>query len=113
MTIVALLKSNEEQRSIVKSTSVQVVGQGQQGLWITFTFPELRVVEEVLQVEFDTNPEMWLVRSGWIQDKKYGLADGLAGDNVVGLSLHLAVGTTVTDNVNGTTLTGTCLAIGF
>jgi len=113
MTIIALIKSNEEQRTVAKATDVRVVCQGQQGLYITFTFTELRKIEQVLHVEFDTNPEMWILRSGWIQDKKYGVAGGLAGDNVVGMSIYLAIGTTVTDCVNGTTLTSQCVAIGF
>ena len=113
MTILALIKSNEEERTLAKATDVKVVGQGQQGLWFTFTFAELRKVEQVIHVEFDTDPEMWIVRSGWVQDKKYGETDGMLADNIVGISIYLAVGTTVLDDINGTTLTAECVALGW
>ena len=113
MTILALIKSNEEQRTIAKATETRVVGKGQQGLWLTFTFTELRKVEQVLHVEFETDPNMFIIRSGWIQDKKYGVQGGFAADNIVGLSIYLAVGTTITDLVNGTTLRSECVVIGF
>lgn len=106
MTILALIKSNEEQRLLVRATDTKVVGQGQQGLYFQFTFPELRTVEQLIHIEFDTDPEMWIVRGGHPQDKAYAA-------NVVGVSIYLAVGTTVTDAVNGTTLKATAVATGF
>lgn len=112
MTILALLKSNEEQRTIAEATTTEVLGEGWHGLWITVTFPELRTVERILQVEFDTDPEMWLLFSGWIQDKAYGESDGLAADNIVGMSIYLAIGSTVTAT-HGTSLTTRCIVLGF
>jgi hypothetical protein len=104
--ILALIKSNEEQRTIVKTTQTKVVPQGQQGLYFLFTFPELRTVEQLLHVEFDTDPEKWIISAGWIQDKTY---DG----NTVGMSIYMAIGMTVTDQVNGTTLQATAVALGI
>jgi hypothetical protein len=106
LTILATIKSNEEQRTLVSTTDVKVVGQGQQGLYFSFIFPELKTVEQLIHVEFETDPEMWIIRGGQPQDKDYS-------GNVVGMSIYLAVGTTVTDNVNGTTLTAKAVAIGF
>jgi hypothetical protein len=67
MAILALIRSNEEQRTVAKTTSVKVVPQGQQGLYFLFTFPELRTVEQLLHVEFDTDPEKWIISAGWIR----------------------------------------------
>jgi len=106
LTILALIKSNEEQRTLVSTTDTKVVCQGQQGIYFTFTFSELRTVEQLIHIEFDTDPEMWLIRGGYPQDKTYS-------GNTVGMSIYLAIGTTVTDNVNGTTLRARACAVGF
>lgn len=44
--ILALIKSNEEQRTVVRSTDTRVVCQGQQGIYFIFTFPELKTVTD-------------------------------------------------------------------
>lgn len=98
MTVIALIKSNEEQRTIAKATDVRVISAQAQGLYLIFTFPELRKVEQVLHVEVETNPESWC-QSHNPQDKTYL-------GNTVGMSLYL-------DNAAGTTLTTECVVIGF
>lgn len=91
MTIIATL--HRDGRTIVKSTVTQVIPGGAQGLYLTFTFSELRTVEQLLHLEITT----W-VQSHNPQDKTYS-------KNTVGLSLYL-------DAAAGTTLTAEAVAIG-
>ena len=95
--IVATL--HRDGRTIVKSTVVLVVDPGQQGLYLTVTFPELRTVEQILHIEVTTNPRTWIMTAGLMQDKNYL-------GNVVGISLKI-------DALAGTTLSAEILAIGF
>lgn len=98
MTLIALIKSNEEQRTIAKATVTRLISGQAQGLYLVFTFPELRKVEQVLHIEVETNPETWC-QSHNPQDKTYS-------GNTVGMSLYV-------DVAAGTTLTTECVVIGF
>jgi len=97
MPILATL--HRDGRTIVKSTVTQVVPAGAQGLYLTVTFPELRTVEQILHIEATTDPKVWILTAGLMQDKSYV-------GNTVGISLYL-------DPAAGTTLTAEVLAIGF
>jgi hypothetical protein len=97
MPIIATL--HRDGRTIVKSTVSLVVQAGQQGLYLNVTFPELRIVEQILHIEVTTDPKTWILTAGLMQDKTYS-------NNVVGISLKL-------DPLAGTTLTAEILAIGF
>ena len=97
MPIIATL--HRDARTIVKSTVTRVVVAGQQGLYLTVTFPELRTVEQILHIEATTSPRTWITSAGLMQSKNYL-------NNVVGISLYLTLAA-------GTTLTAEFLAIGF
>lgn len=86
-------------KSIVKGSASQVVAGGAQGLYLTVAFPELRKVEQLLHVEFTTNPKVWVSTASHPQDKNYV-------GNTVGISLQL-------NPAAGTTLTMEAVAIGF
>lgn len=106
MTLICLIKSNEEQRTVAKAEATgQVIDATAADYYFEFTFSELRKVEQVLHVEVSTSPATGHL-AGFPQDKKYGIADGLAADNIVGMTLHL-------DPVVGTTITPECVAVGF
>jgi len=98
MPIIALLRSNEEQKTIVSSQQCVVIDSGVQAVYLTFTFPELRKVEGVLQVEIETNPET-LAHAELPQDKRYV-------GNTVGMTLTC-------EPTAGTTLCAECVAIGW
>jgi len=97
MPIVATL--HRDGRTIVKSTVIQVIPAGAQGLYFTVTFPELRTVEQILHIEATTSPKTWITSAGLMQSKRYL-------GNTVGISLYLTP-------TAGTTLTAEILAIGF
>lgn len=97
MPIVATL--HRDGRTIVKGTVTQVIPAGAQGLYLNVTFPELRIVEQLLHIEATTSPKTWLVTASLIQDKTYL-------GNTVGISLYL-------NPTAGTTLSAEILAIGF
>lgn len=98
MTIIALIKSNEEQRTIAEAEQCLVVEAGAGTWYFLFTFPELRKVEKVLQVEIETNPETFAYVN-LPQDKTY---------------LGNTVGMTLTGTPQaGTTLCAECVVIGF
>ena len=84
-------------RSIVKSTDTRVVVAGD-AIYVIFTFPELRVVEQVIHVEFETNPETWT--------QGYNLQDKTYLNNTVGISIYM-------DPAAGTTLTSEAVVIGY
>jgi len=67
-------------------------------IYLTFTFPELRKVEKVLQVEIETDPKTE-ARVYLPQDKTYL-------NNTVGMTLSIDTGV-------ATTLCGDCTVIGF
>jgi len=98
MTIIALIKSNEEQRTIASVEECVVVNSGAQAVYVTFTFPELRKVEKVLQIEVETDPET-MAHLELPQDKTYL-------NNTVGMTLTC-------DPTAGTTLCFDCTAIGW
>lgn len=98
MTIVALLKSNEEQKSIVSAEKCVVVGSGAQAVYVTFTFPELRKVSKVVQLEVETSPET-MAHLELPQDKSYAA-------NTVGMTLTC-------NPTIGTTLCFDCTVIGY
>ena len=90
MTIIATL--HRDGRTIAKGSSNSVaLLAGAQGLYVTITFPELRTVEQVLGVEFRTQPKVWISTSSLPQDKTY------VGKTVgISLMLNPAAGTTLT-----------------
>lgn len=98
MTVIALLKSNEEMKSIVSAQECVVVNSGAQGLFVTFTFPELRKVVKVLQIEVETDPET-MAHLELPQDKSYV-------SNTVGMTLTC-------NPTAGTTLCFDCTVVGF
>jgi len=97
MPIVATL--HRDGRTIVKGTVIRVIPAGAQGLYFTVTFPELRIVEQILHIEATTSPRTWITAAGLMQSKLYL-------NNTVGISLYL-------NPTAGTTLTAEILAIGF
>jgi len=88
MPITATL--HRDGRTIVKGTNSIVLAAGGQGLYLVITFPELRKVEQLLHVEFTTNPKVWITAASHPQDKNYS-------GNTVGISMYLnpAAGTTL------------------
>jgi hypothetical protein len=90
---------HKDGRTIVKANVTQLVQAGQQGLYLNVTFPELRIVEQILHIEVTTDPKTWIMTAGLMQDKTYL-------GNVVGISLKI-------DPLAGTTLSAEILAIGF
>ena len=82
----------------MKQTDYLVVASGAAGYWIQITYPELRKVETLLNIQFDTDPVTWL-ETAVVQDKAYD-------ENVVGISLYV-------NPTAGTTLSIESVAIGF
>lgn len=99
MTILATFKPELDGRTIVRVTTTIAVLSGQAAYSITFTFPELRLVEQLLHLEFGETTPPTLINSYAVQNKTYT-------GNTVGMTLNL-------NPVAGTTLIVEAVGLGI